>query len=121
MISIARGRSEVGAFERNISKFSVFRATTVASTGLLVGFIGLLSLLTTQRVDPIAALFDVVSASGNVGLSLGAIAELDQVGKIIVMILMFLGRVGTLSVILYLGQQSQAANWKHAEEEVSAA
>ncbi|MFW7379251.1 MAG: potassium transporter TrkG [Oligoflexus sp.] len=121
VISVARGRGEVEAFERNISKSSVFRATTVASTGLLVGFIGLLSLLTTQRVDPIAALFDVVSASANVGLSLGAIAELDQVGKMIIMILMFLGRVGTLSVILYLGQQTQVANWKHAEEDVSAA
>ena len=121
MISVARARTHIQAFGRNVSIESVYRATTVVISGLVVGFLGLLSLLTTQRVDPIALLFDVVSASSNVGLSLGAIQELDSVGKIIFMLLMFFGRIGSLSIILYLGHTSIKTTWRHPEEDISVA
>jgi trk system potassium uptake protein TrkH len=121
VLSVAKGQTEVRAFQRNISRKTVYRATTVATCGLLTGFFGLLSLLTTQKLDPVEALFETISALGTVGLSMGTTAELDQIGKVIIMLVMFLGRVGSLSVILYLGQQTKRANWKIPEEDISVA
>jgi trk system potassium uptake protein TrkH len=51
-------------------------------------------------------LFEAVSAFGTVGLSLGATATLDGVGKAAIIVIMLLGRVGPLGLALLLGQRS---------------
>jgi trk system potassium uptake protein TrkH len=122
VLSVGRGYGRVQAFSRYIPQKTIYRATTVTIGGLITGFIGLLALLTTQRLGAMEALFEVVSALGTVGMSLGATAKLDQIGKVVVMLLMFLGRVGPLSVVLFLGKKSEPTlQWKLSKEDVSVA
>jgi trk system potassium uptake protein TrkH len=59
-----------------------------------------------------------VSALGTVGLSVGATAKLDDVGKVIVMVCMFVGRVGPLTLFLFLRERHFDAPWEMPEEEV---
>jgi len=63
-------------------------------------------------------LFEAVSATGTVGLSLGATKSLTGGGKGIVIALMFLGRVGPVTVIYALSRQGAQKTFHYAEEEV---
>jgi trk system potassium uptake protein TrkH len=57
-------------------------------------------LLVTQPLDLQQALFEATSATGTVGLTIGATARLDDIGKLVIMACMFAGRVGPLTLFL---------------------
>ncbi|MGL6174588.1 MAG: potassium transporter TrkG, partial [Cellulosilyticaceae bacterium] len=65
-------------------------------------------------------LFEVVSAFGTVGLTLGITSGLSFVGKVIIIILMFIGRLGiiTMSVALMLKQEKEKLGIQYPEEKV---
>jgi trk system potassium uptake protein TrkH len=65
--------------------------------------LGAFLLLMFEPQPVLRLLFEAVSAFGTVGLSLGATAELGPAGKLIVIGLMFIGRVGPLTLALVLG------------------
>ncbi|MBI2602599.1 MAG: hypothetical protein HYW48_06050 [Deltaproteobacteria bacterium] len=119
MVSVVKGHAKVIAFNRRIPERTVYRAATIAAFAMLSGLIACIALLATQDMRPIVALFEVVSALSTVGLSLGGTAQLDQVGKIIIIICMFVGRVGSLSVIVFLSQRVATLKWVVPEEEVT--
>jgi len=102
--AVAQGRSRVELAGRRVPAETVFRsaAIAVAATVLVLG--GAALLMATQRSDPGALLFEAVSAFGTVGLSLGATTQLDGLGKVIVVLLMLVGRIGPLSLMLLLGR-----------------
>jgi trk system potassium uptake protein TrkH len=64
-------------------------------------------------------LFEVVSALGTVGLSMGATAELDTVGKVVVVVSMFVGRVGGLSLLMFMSQRTSAGVLSRPTEDVA--
>ena len=72
----------------------------------------------TQPLGGLEALFEVVSALGTVGLSIGATTKLDEIGKVIIMAGMFTGRVGGLSLLMFMSQRSIAAAVSRPEEEI---
>ncbi|MCA9614453.1 MAG: TrkH family potassium uptake protein, partial [Myxococcales bacterium] len=72
----------------------------------------------TQSMDLGVAVFEAVSALATVGLSIGGTAQLDEVGKVLIMFAMFAGRVGPLTLFLFLSEQKGDELWKHPEEEV---
>jgi trk system potassium uptake protein TrkH len=81
--------------------------------GLLSFGAALGALLLTQDLPPGEAAFEALSALGTVGLSLGATARLDEVGKLVVVAAMFVGRVGPLSVLLLLTARARSgAPWR---------
>jgi trk system potassium uptake protein TrkH len=63
------------------------------------------------------AMFEVVSALGTVGLSTGLTAELTGVARIVIVLLMFLGRLGPISVFSALSRSEQAAGVVYPDEE----
>lgn len=97
-----RGHSEISVFGRTVPHASIYRAASVVTLGMLSLVLVLWSLQLTQDLSPVPALFEAVSAQGTVGLSMGATAALDDVGKIILMIAMFAGRVGPLTLFVFL-------------------
>jgi trk system potassium uptake protein TrkH len=98
---------------------SVYRAA--AAVTLSVFFLGLAvgALLLTQRSSPGTILFEAVSAFGTVGLSIGGTRDLDAVGKIIIMVCMFAGRVGPLSLLLWIADSPREDGWTLPEEQVA--
>jgi trk system potassium uptake protein TrkH len=119
VVSAVRGRWTAAAFGRRLSHRTVYKAASILTVGALTLAFALFALQITQTMDPGVALFETVSALGTVGLSIGGTAELDGVGKILVMFCMFAGRVGPLSLFLFLGVRSSTQPWELVEEDVA--
>lgn len=102
-----QGRSEATAFGRQIRHRAVYEATAIATVGVLSAVAALMALQVTQDIPLDHALFEVVSALGTVGLSMGATAQLDDVGKVLIIACMFAGRVGPLTLFIFLVGRSQ--------------
>jgi trk system potassium uptake protein len=111
-----RGEPDVTAFGRRISREVQRQALTVAL--LAVGFVGAatLLLLTISDLTLDAALFEVVSAFATVGLSTGATADLPPAGQALLVLLMFLGRVGTVTVATGLALRRRQRPYRYPEE-----
>lgn len=101
-----RGREEVEAFGRALSPRLVYRAVSIAvvGTGLLGTFAALL--LATQAGRPLGVAFEAVSAFGTVGLSTGATPYLTPLGRVLVVTLMFAGRLGPLTLTLAIRERA---------------
>ena len=84
----------------------------------MVAVAALVAVLLTQHIPPDMAAFEVVSALGTVGLSTGGTARLDGIGKAIIMACMFMGRVGPLTLFVFLQGQREETVWALPDEEV---
>lgn len=95
-------RKENTVKNRKIKPDTVQKAITLTIMYLFILFLGILMLLTTQISCPHKLIFEAVSALGTVGLSMGSTVELDSIGKIIIIAMMFLGRVFPATLLCYL-------------------
>ncbi len=118
ILSTMRGKSEVILFNRRLLHDTVFRALAVLLLSLTIGVVGSISLLLSQDLNGMQAVFEVFSALGTVGLSLGITAQLDSIGKCILMICMFMGRVGPITIFLFALEQSSRSRWDYPTEDV---
>lgn len=111
-----RGEPDVTAFGRRISREVQRQALTVAL--LAVGFVGTatLVLLTVSDLALDEALFETVSAFATVGLSTGVTADLPPAGQAVLVALMFLGRVGTITVATGLALRNRQRLYRYPEE-----
>jgi trk system potassium uptake protein TrkH len=96
-------RREVVLQNRRIRAVTVFRAVTIVGAGLLLWFGVVLMLEVTQpQIRVRDLIFEATSALGTVGLSTGATGLLDEIGKIIIIIAMFCGRIGPVTLFMLL-------------------
>jgi trk system potassium uptake protein TrkH len=118
VISMLRGREHIGAFGRQITRQTLYRAMTLLIIFLL--FIGLvLVLLSMTESFPIdRLLFETVSALGTVGLSTGITPELSFAGKFILVFAMFIGRLGPLALVAYLVHHRQQVDLEFPHENI---
>lgn len=108
IVAVVRGRGRVEVFGRELPMVTVLRATAVATLGVLAGFLALAAIQITQAIPLDVALFEVVSALATVGLSTGGTGVLDEVGKVLIMASMFAGRVGPLTLFVFLASNTPA-------------
>jgi trk system potassium uptake protein TrkH len=101
--AFVRGREDVEVGGRTLPRGTVLRAIVLAFLAVAVVTVGFFLLLLTQTIPFDSLLFESISAFATVGLSVGATGELDTVGKLVVVGLMYVGRVGPLTLILLLG------------------
>jgi trk system potassium uptake protein TrkH len=111
-----RGRSDVTAFRRRICPDVQRQALAVVL--LAVGLVGVSTLailsLTTQPLDKV--LFEVISAFATVGLSTGITAALPPSAQMILIGLMFVGRVGTITVAASLALRARHVPYRYPQE-----
>lgn len=120
IVGVARRRSTVVWGGWTIPHMTVYRAAAVVTLGALSVVFGVFAIQLTQRIDTHVAIFEVVSALGTVGLSIGGTAALDSVGKLIIMACMFVGRVAPLSLLLIFNRPvAQEATWTFPEQDIS--
>ena len=102
-----RGKFDVELFERKIPSSIVVKSTAIFIISLIIVSSGVLVMM---RVEPdksfLAIFYEVVSAFGTVGLSLGITPFLTTFGKFVIIILMFVGRVGGLTLVLAVGSRA---------------
>lgn len=109
VVAFLRGRSEPSAFGRSISQATVIKALAIALIGVMFLSATALALVAIEPLPMEDLLFEAVSAFGTVGLSTGITAELTTAGKLIIMALMFFGRVGPLTLAFTLAEPKPVA------------
>ncbi len=118
VLAVVRGRSEIDVFGRRIAREVVLRAVAITTLGVLGACLGLVALQITQVMPLDAMLFEVVSALGTVGLSVGGTGMLDEVGKLIIIACMFVGRVGPLTLFVFLSAAKSHPERRHPAESI---
>ena len=118
VLSSIGGRTYATAFGREIPQPQVYRAITVLILGIAMVFSVAFLLTISEGFPFIQILFETVSAFSTVGLSTGITDELSQMGRIIIILTMYLGRIGPLTLTLILAQREEATPYRFAEERV---
>ena len=112
-------RIDIVTQNRRIHSSTIYRAITIIVSGMAVWFMVVLMLQTTQQISTRDLIFEVTSALGTVGLSIGATPLLDEVGKIIVIIAMFAGRIGPITLFMLLSEEKAVSASRCPEEKIS--
>lgn len=112
------GRRRATAYGRSLGSPTVFKAGAVFTVGVIAILVAFVTIQLTQPIEASVAVFEVVSALGTVGLSIGGTGLLDSVGKIVLLVCMFAGRVGPLTLFLFLTEQQHESPVSFPEERV---
>ncbi len=102
LYSFGRGRKQVFLGEKAIKDDAVRRAYTVFSMGIVIMFLATFLILVLENIPFVISFFEVMSAFGTVGLSLNETPYLSHLSKAIIVIVMFIGRIGILTFIQML-------------------
>jgi trk system potassium uptake protein TrkH len=118
-VSVAARRDAPEAFGRRVTTDSVFRAIAAFFIFSLMNLVGLLAVAATSSVAIGDTVFEVVSAIGTVGLSLGATLEYGDPARLALAACMFFGRLGPLAIIILLfGRGASGPAVRRPEEAV---
>lgn len=115
VISMLRGREDIVLFRYRLAQERVFKALTITLLALLLIVSVSMMLSTTEGLPFLMILFETTSAFANVGLSLGMTPELTQVGKVLICLTMFAGRLGLLTLAYALGPKQGKPLYKYPE------
>jgi len=120
VISVVRSKEETEIFDRRIPEDIVKRALAVVMISLSVVVMVTITLTITENFSFMDTLFEAVSAFGTVGLSLGITEELSAIGKLVMCVTMFIGRLGpvTMAVAFAIRSSRRATNIRKPEEKV---
>jgi trk/ktr system potassium uptake protein len=119
VLAQTRGQEEVSAFGRRVPRQLVQKALAVLSLSALLVTSATLALMVSEDLGLLAALFEVTSAFGTVGLSLNVTQELSPFGKLLIAGVMFLGRVGPITLILALSARQKAIRYVYPQEDIA--
>ena len=105
-IAFLKRRDVVSAFERSLPPGQLLKVMALLVISLLVIVTGLFIVLATNDQPFLDLTFEVASAFGTVGLSRGVTADLDPVGRAVIIVIMFVGRVGPLALGFFLATRT---------------
>ncbi len=116
VLAEVQGERDTAVFRRRLSGETQRLALTVALLSIAVVASATLILLSMTRFDLARVLFEVVSAFATVGLSTGITAQLPPGGQLLLIGLMFAGRVGTVTLAAALALRSRQRPYRYPEE-----
>lgn len=100
-----RGTHGVNIFGRRLEEDAIRRASVIVCCNLVLTVLGVLMLTIQQELDFTDVLIEIVSAINTVGLSTGITRQLTPLSKIVLIILMYCGRLGSLTFALVFAQR----------------
>lgn len=109
----------VNIFGRSIQKEAVLKAASVFTMNLFLSMVATFLICSLQNLDLTAIIFEVVSAISTVGMSTGITSGLTIPGKIIIILLMYIGRVGSLSFAMSFTDKKKLAHVRQPAEPIS--
>ena len=119
-LSAVRNRQDVSLFGRNIKKEAVSKATAVMCMSFIIMFTSSLLLSAVSDASLLDILYETVSATATVGLTRNLTSSLNLAGKIIIIVTMYLGRIGPISLAIAFNRKREIPNIiKNPTEEIS--
>ena len=119
VVSIIKGRRDTEMFGRKVGDIAVRRALSIFGVSLGVMILAVIILAAVQPGDFIDCLYEVISAIATVGLSRDFTTELNLVGRMIIIITMYIGRIGPISLALFFNSKRFVNVKSYPEERVS--
>ena len=114
-----RGREKPTAFGRSISAETFRKSCSILFFNIGLAMLAAIVLCAVQPLDPIDAVFETVSAIGTVGMTAGITQSLRPFSALVVALLMFLGRVGSVSFAVALFARRSAPPVEYPAEEIT--
>lgn len=114
-----RGKEDIVMFRHRISKDNVYRAITITLLSLILVVTATMLLSVTESADFLTVLFEAVSAFGTSGITMGLTPELTTAGKILVIILMFVGRTGPLTLAYAIKPKKNKELYRYPEGNIT--
>lgn len=115
-----KSQSEAELFQRTIPRHAVSKAVAVVSMAFIILFTATLTLSAVTDADALDIVYETVSAAATVGLTRSLTADLNVWGRIIIIITMYLGRVGPISLMIALNTKKETKNIiKNPTEDIS--
>lgn len=116
---LVRGRQETAVFGRTLSQDTIRKALGVVMISVMVIVTAIFALLVMEKGSLLDMSYEVISATATVGLSRNVTAQLDSIGKLIITICMYLGRIGPISLAIALGRKkANKGNYSYPTEEL---
>lgn len=111
-ISYIRNTDDINIFHRRLENNTIKRAYCSTTIYIMLSILGIFLLITTQGLPVKDAAFETLSALGTVGLSTGITRELDTLSRMVIILLMYSGRVGSLTLLMavMMGTKSKLRN-----------
>lgn len=106
-VAMIRSAHGTNVFGRRLEEEVIKKAATVFTINLTLAVIAVLLILAIQPLDFMDVLLEVFSAIGTVGMSTGVTRELNLWSKLIIILLMYCGRLGSLSFVLVFAQKKK--------------
>lgn len=116
VIAETKGHSDTEAFGRRVGASAQRQAITVLALGSIMVVLGTLFLLRVTDFPTDQVIFEVISAFGTVGLSTGITSQLPASGQLMLTLLMFIGRVGTITLATSLVLGERRMPYRYPEE-----
>ncbi|WP_010677651.1 TrkH family potassium uptake protein [Bacillus timonensis] len=116
-LSFLKGKQDVVLYNRTLPGAIVLKALAISTMSLLFVIVAVFILSISEDAPFVVSLFEVVSAFGTVGLSMGLTYSLSFVGKVVIIFMMFFGKVGPLTLAFSLAKP-KVDKIKYPKEEI---
>ena len=120
ILSLAKGKSRIEIFRREIADISVRRAFAIISLSLLViGFAIIVITIFDPEKELLDIAFECFSAYSTTGLSLGITGGLSSASKLVIIVVMFVGRISMLSLVIAVFRKVKQKNYSYPKAEIT--
>ncbi len=116
VIATIKGRDQALVFKKSINEGLIKRAISVAFISIMFLFVFSILLMETNGINFVDAVFEMGSAFATVGLSRGITGSLNPFGRILVIVAMYLGRIGPISMFIAFSNRYSSLNSIHVGE-----
>jgi len=118
LIHFSRGNNQIQVFGREIHLIDVYRSYVVIILASLMSMLSILLIMIFDSHELMPVIFEVTSAFGTSGMTMGITPDLSTPSKFIIMMLMFIGRVGLISFLFMIGGNNKKTKYHYPKERV---
>ncbi|KRE29673.1 TrkH family potassium uptake protein [Paenibacillus sp. Soil522] len=119
VIAMIRGKHDIVLFRYRLAQDRIFKAITLTLIALFLVLFTTMVLTTTEDRNFLMILFEVTSAFGTVGLSMGLTPQLSEIGRIMIILMMFAGRLGPVTLAYSLRPKAEKELYRHPEGKIT--
>lgn len=120
MYSVIKNKDEISIFNRNFSLQAIKKAVAVTSMSFIIMALSTVLLMASTNASAMDILYETVSATATVGLTRNLTPFLNMFGKIVIILTMYFGRIGPISLFIAFGAEKPIVNSiKNPTEEIS--